>query len=166
MGTCCFIGHRNFEMSVNQKQQLTDVICELIADGVDTFLFGSRSKFDDECHKIVTDLMKDSTNVKRVYVRAEYKYISETYEKGLLARFESTIYPDEICNSGKSVYVERNQYMIDKSDVCIFAYDENYTTPLKQRSKYLSVKTGKSGTAIAYKYAVQKNKRIVNVMAY
>ncbi len=153
-------------MSVNQKQQLTDVICELIVDGVDTFLFGSRSKFDDKCHKIVTELMKDSTNVKRVYVRAEYQYISETYEKGLLERFESTIYPSEICNSGKSVYVERNQYMIDKSDVCIFAYDENYKPPIKESKRWLFPKENKSGTAIAYKYAVQKNKRIVNVIAY
>ena len=56
---CCFIGHRKIEKSVELTQRVRAVINDLIENkGATTFLFGSRSEFDDLCHSIVTDLQK------------------------------------------------------------------------------------------------------------
>ena len=54
--------------------------------------------------------------------------------------------------------------MIDKADFCIFYYDENYQPPLKPATgKRIFSFQPKSGTKIAYDYAVQKKKTIINL---
>ena len=54
--------------------------------------------------------------------------------------------------------------MIDKADVCIFYYNENYQPPLKPATgKCIISFQPKSGTRIAYEYAVKKQKEIVNL---
>ena len=51
------------------------------------------------------------------------------------------------------IFIRRNKFMIDKSDFCIFYFDDNYIPKTKTRS----------GTGIAYEYAIKKGKEIVNV---
>ena len=61
---CCFIGHRKIEKSVELTQRVEETIRDLIKNkGVRTFLFGSRSEFDDLCHSIVTDLQKNNPQI-------------------------------------------------------------------------------------------------------
>ena len=78
--------------------------------------------------------------------------------------YDETYIPDKVIYAGKAAYVERNKYLIDKADVCIFYFNENYQPPLtlstgKQKNSYQQ----KSGTKIAYDYAVQKKKAIINL---
>ena len=55
--TCCFFGHRKIDETAELKNRLYEIIENLIVnENVDTFLFGSKSEFDDLCHKIVTNL--------------------------------------------------------------------------------------------------------------
>ena len=49
----CFIGHRTVNDAEQVKIKLIDAISSLIADGADTFLFGSRSEFDALCWEAV-----------------------------------------------------------------------------------------------------------------
>ncbi len=79
MKTVCFIGHRNCKLTAKQTQYLLDIVTSLIIDGADTFLFGSRSSFDDVCWEIVSELKSVFSNIKRIYVRAEFPYASEAY---------------------------------------------------------------------------------------
>ena len=66
--------------------------------------------------------------------------------------------------AGKASYVERNQEMINKSDYCIVYYDENYLPPRRKNSRRdITDYQPKSGTAVAYDYAVKKKKEIINV---
>ena len=61
-------------------------------------------------------------------------------------------------------YVERNREMINKSKFCIVYYDENYAPPRRRKSRYdLFDYQPKSGTKLAYDYAVKKEKEIINV---
>lgn len=90
---------------------------------VDTFLFGSKSRFNDLCLEIVTQLKEKYPYIKRIYVRAEYPHISSQYEKFLLKSYEETYYPQRAMNAGKAVYVERNYEMVDNSYYCIVYYD-------------------------------------------
>ena len=66
--------------------------------------------------------------------------------------------------AGRASYVERNQAMINDSDICVFYYDENYKPQERKYSKHcVFTYQPKSGTALAYKYAQQKKKEIINI---
>ena len=161
----CFIGHRKTSINKTFILRLENCITKLIiCNNVDTFLFGSRSEFDDICLQTVTEFKKNYPHIKRVYVRASYPFIDESYKRYLLGYYDETYIPDQVIYAGKAAYVERNKYLIDKADVCIFYFNENYQPPLtlskvKQKNSYQQ----KSGTKIAYDYAVQKKKAIINL---
>ena len=132
---------------------------------VDTFYFGGKSEFDDLCHKIVTDLKEKYPYIKRIYVRAEFPFIDESYKKYLLERYEDTYYPERMVNAGKAAYVERNCEMIDNSSYCICYYDENYAPSRRKNNKRALLDyQPKSGTKIAYDYAVSRKLTIYNTL--
>ena len=164
--TCCFFGHRKINLTEDLKSKLRVTMEKLIVDEkVDMFLFGSRSDFDDLCYEIVTELKEKHPHIKRVYVRAEYPFIDESYRNYILESYEDTYYPERMENAGRASYVERNQEMINQSDVCVVYYDENYAPPRRRNSRRdLADYQPKSGTKIAYDYAVRKGKTIINVL--
>ena len=52
----CFIGHRKLSVEESFKERLTNLIKELITENdFDTFLFGSRSQFDELCLETVSE---------------------------------------------------------------------------------------------------------------
>ena len=66
--------------------------------------------------------------------------------------------------SGKANYIERNQAMINNSDYCVFYYDKNYQPEMSKYSKRsIGYYQPKSGIVLAYKYAKQKKKEIINI---
>ena len=152
--TCCFFGHRKINETEELKLKLIEVIEKLIVDKqVDTFLFGSKSRFNSLCLETITKMKEKYPHIKRVYVRAEYPLISEDYKNYLLESYEATYYPEKLQRSGRAVYVERNYEMIDNSRYCIVYYDEpNAPT------------TRKSGTKIALDYAAKKRKNVISVL--
>lgn len=148
---CCFIGHREINVTDELKEKLRVVIEHLITDeSIDTFLFGSKSHFDDLCYDIVTEIKKKYPHIKRIFVRAEYPYIDESYKAYLLENYEDTYFPKSVLGAGKASYVKRNCEMIDNSRFCIVYYKEDYTP-----------KSRKSGTKIAFTYAEKKKKNII-----
>ena len=148
MCVCSFFGHRTINETEELKIRLFKIIERLITEeNVDTFLFGSKSKFNDLCHEIVSQIKEEYPHIKRIYVRAEYPVISDSYQEYLLKSYEDTYYPESIIGSGRAVYVERNCEMIKKSQFCIFYYNEDYIPA-----------TRKSGTRIALDYALKQNK--------
>lgn len=149
--TCCFFGHRETKETEELKQQLYSIIENLILDyNVDTFLFGSKSRFNNLCYKQVTKIKEKYPYIKRVYVRAEFPEISESYATYLRERYEDTYYPQKALGAGKAVYVERNFDMINKSRFCI-AYCKENCSPANR----------KSGTKLALNYAIKKNREII-----
>ena len=151
--TCCFFGHRKISEAESLKIKVYEVMENLILyNNVDTFLMGSKSDFDSLCRNVVSELKEKYTHIKRIYIRAEYPDINEDYENYLLESCEETYYPQRARNAGKAVYVERNCEMIDRADCCIVYFKDGYLPPGR-----------KSGTGIAYKYAVQKKRTIINL---
>ena len=64
MKACSFFGHRDTPQTEELKQKVREAVERLIVEeGVDTFLFGSRSKFDELCHVVVTELKEKYTIV-------------------------------------------------------------------------------------------------------
>ena len=148
--TCCFIGHREINETEELKTKLREIIENLIVNkSVDTFLFGSKSRFNSLCYELVTSIKNKYPHIKRVYVRAEYPYINDDYKSYLLTLYEATYYPEKIKNAYKAVFVERNYEMINNSKYCVFYYDKLHTP-----------KTRNSGTYIALSYAQKRQKEI------
>ena len=161
-----FIGHRKIAEKSILYSNLRDFILWLVDyKNADTFLFGSKSQFNDLCLQAATEVKKIRPNVKLIYVRAEYPHISEDYKDYLLNFYDDTYFPDKILNAGRAAYVERNFHMIDRSDICIFYFDETYSPSCVQISNnhfgYSNTKV--SGTKLAYDYALCKKKVIVNL---
>lgn len=151
--TCCFIGHRTINETEELKSKLYETIEKLIVENsVDTFLFGSKSRFNDLCHEIVTEIKEKYPHIKRTFVRAEYQNIDETCKAYLLENYEDTYYPEKIIGAGKAVYVELNCEIIDKSRFCIVYYSEQNAPTIR-----------KSCTKIALDYAMKQGKRIINI---
>lgn len=151
--TCCFFGHRIINETEDLISKLKEMIEKLIIDEkVSVFLFGSKSRWNDLCLELVTEIKEKYPHIKRVYVRAEYPDINEQYKSYLLETYEETYYPEKIIGAGRVAYVERNYEMIDNSDFCIVYYHEpNAPT------------TRKSGTKIALDYAIKKGKYIMKM---
>lgn len=154
--TCCFIGHRRIDDKDGVKRKITRCVEKLIIEyGVDTFLFGSKSVFDDLALEAVTQLKEKYPHIRRIYVRSMYSYISKEYEKYLLTLTDETFMPTTVENAGRAAYVKRNRYMIDNSAYAIFYYDSGLAKAM----------TRKSGTEVAYEYAQKRGQalRIFNL---
>ena len=95
-----FFGHRKILGADILRERLYKIIEELIVcNGVENFLFGSKSDFDSLCLSVVTDLKEKYPHIKRVYVREEYPYINDTYKKYLLKKYECTYFSKRAVNA-------------------------------------------------------------------
>ena len=151
--TCCFFGNRTIDVTEELTTNLNKTIRKLIVEKeVDTFLFGSKSQFNDLCYEQVTRLKEEHPHIKRIYVRAEFPHIPEGYEVYLRERYEDSYYPDAVKGAGKAVYLQRNRTMIDNSRFCVVYCRENYAPPNR-----------KSGTVQSLDYATKKNKEIIRL---
>ena len=149
--SCCFFGHREIAETAQLREQLDAVIENLIVrERVDTFLFGSKSRFDRLCHERVTKRKETYPYIRRVYVRAEFPVIDDSYKAYLLERYEDTEYPEKLLGAGRAVYVERNRELVDRSSFCIVYYLEE-----------AAPKNRKSGTKAALDYAIRKNRCVI-----
>lgn len=151
--TCCFIGHREIEETEELREAVRELVELLISEqGVDTFLFGSRSQFNSLCYELVSEIKIKSPHIRRVYVRAEFEHISDSYKAYLLRDYEDTYFPEKVKGAGRASYIKRNFEMIDESEFCVFCFDESKT------------RKGKSGTKIALDYARKRGRRIFNIL--
>lgn len=173
----CFIGHRNIENAEEIKSRLKDVVTSLLSNGANTFLFGSRSDFDFVCWSVVSELQAQYPTIKRIKYNVPHEVaLTSKEERERYERIYSQITNKEIhftdyeesvdgaSTANKSAYIMRNQKMIDNSDICVFYYNKNYLPPKRKRFKNdILIYQPKSGTGIAYNYAVRKKKQIINL---
>ena len=166
MKACSFFGHRDTPQTEELKQKVREIVERLIAEeGVDTFLFGSRSKFDELCHIVVTELKEKYPDICRIAYLCRHETaclvgagmdLSETI-KEVTGRNERVLEYEEIKKSdrinaaGSTCYVERNQWMIQ---------DSRFVIVYMRKSKEVDEK---SGTLHAYKFAQKCGKEILVV---
>ena len=175
--TCSFFGHRKIDIDDALKQKVIDCIEDLIVNhNVQTFLFGSNSNFIEFCHLAVTQLKEKRPEIKRIFYTCksescvlesqreekEKSYSLFLKRKVRLLGFEQEIEHKTKYTAGKASYIERNQAIINDSDFCVFYYDKNYRPTLKNPSLFPHTST-KSGTKLAYNYAIKKHKTIINL---
>ena len=144
MKSCSFFGHRDTKQTDELKEKVRKIVERFIVEeGVDTFLFGSRSKFDELCHIVVTELQKTHPNIRRVVYVCKHenaclvgagtsltRQIEEiTGRKERVLEYEEIKKSDRIDAAGRACYVERNYWMADESDFAVFYYDEQKKSP-------------------------------------
>ena len=166
MGACGFLGHRDTPQTEELKAKIRETVEYLILEErVDTFLFGSKSKFDELCYSIVTELKEKYKNIRRVAYLCKHetaclvgagtslmRQMKEIVGREVVAQeYEEVKKSDRVNSAGKGAYVERNQWLIDESE-----YIVSYC-------RKVDFKTGRSGTAIAVRYAQMKEKTIFNL---
>ncbi len=153
------------------KQLIENLISE---KGVRVFHFGSKSEFDDICHRVVTELQSVYPDIVRVNYHRKSEYVVKKDEKAKLEKswsrllkkditlkdFDQAKSSERVQKAGKASYLERNREMIDDSDFCVFFYIKEY----KPQSNPNDTSSGKSGTKRAYDYAVRKKKTIYNIV--
>lgn len=175
--SCSFFGHRDIKITEELKRKVKEIVEDLITKHeVLTFLFGSRSNFNTLCLLVVSDLKNKYPAIKRIAYtcrsescvlerdRDKWEKIYAHLQIHLLSVEEEYEHKTKYI-SGRASYIERNYAMIDKSDYCIFCYDENYRPDLRKYSKRsVGYYQPKSGTSLAFVYAKQKKKHIINVI--
>lgn len=159
----CFIGHRTIADGDAVYSCLFATVETLIREGHSKFLLGSRSEFNSMAVSILKELKPKYPHIERIYVRAEYPHINEDYRSFLLESCDDTFFPEALLSAGRAIYAERNQILIDESSICVFYYDSTYALPPTQSNRRLIPQNRKSGTHIAYDYAVRKGKTIINL---
>ena len=163
MKSCGFFGHRDTPQTEELKQKVKETVERLIVkEGVEAFLFGSRSKFDELCHIVVTELKEKYPYIRRIAYLCKHetgclvgagmelkRKIKEiTGRDTYVAEYEEIKKSDRVNSAGRASYLERNQLMIDDSMFVIIYY------------KDLEIKNNHSGTMFAYQYAKKKQRDI------
>ena len=164
MKACSFFGHRDTPQTEELKQKVREAVERLIVEeGVDTFLFGSRSNFDELCHMVVTELKEKHPRIQRIAYLCKHesgclvgagmdekRRIKELTGRDVYVReFEDIKKSDRVNSAGRAAYVERNYWMIDES--CFVTY---FLRDIKK----------KSGTQMAYLYAKKSGKTLVSMI--
>ena len=68
--TVTFCGHRTLEHPVQVKSWLREVVCDLIGQGANTFLFGGYGAFDLMAAQIAHELKAEFPNIESTLVLA------------------------------------------------------------------------------------------------
>ena len=167
MKACSFFGYRDTPQTEELKEKVSEMVERLIVEeGVDTFLFGSRSKFDELCHMVVTELKDKYPYIQRIAYLCkheagcwagagaeEQRRIKELTGRDVYVReFEDIKKSDRVNSARRATYVERNQWMIDASAVVVINFNKQYLL-----NKIIS------GTKYAYQYALKINKIIFSL---
>ena len=165
MKSCSFFGHRDTPQTEELKEKIRETVERLIVEkGVDTFLFGTRSSFDELCHIVVTELKEKYSNIRRIAYLCKHETAclvgagAETRRTIKLVtgrdvyvgEYEEIKKSDRVNSAGRASYVERNCLMIKDSNFVVVHLEEGRNG-------------GKSGTRLAYKYSLRQKKSMLTV---
>ena len=172
MKACSFFGHRDTPQTEELKQKVRETVERLIVDeGVDTFLFGSRSKFDELCHIVVTELKEKYPHIRRIAYLCKHEagcLVGEdammkqqikqlTGREVYVAEYEEIKKSDRVNSARRASYVKRNCEMINQSNYCIFYYNlRYYALNNKASEQNYGICQQSGGTRIAFEYAYRK----------
>ncbi len=151
-----FIGHREIKDETLKPRLELTILNLILKDGADTFIFGSKSRFNDMCYDIVSEYKKIYPSIRRIYLRACYEEVDELYGNYLLSFYEETYFPPRVKGANAASYIQRNREMIDECDLLVTYCDRDY---VPQNRGYKA----KSGTKLAVEYAEKRGKRIINL---
>lgn len=151
--TCCFTGHRIIETdNIDEiRNNLSVVIERLYDEGVRRFITGGALGFDTEAALAVIRMRKKLPEIRltiAIPCQEQYKPWRNSQQelyKEILEDADQIVYVSETYLPG--CMHKRNRYMVDNSGTVV-AY----------------INQTKGGTAYTVSYAVDKERRIINIL--
>ncbi len=141
---CAFAGHSMFVECRLNFEKLKNTIEELIISGVCEFLFETHGEFDKMCLNACLNLKEKYSHIKICRV---FSNVSALLREKNNNNVENICYDIENFHFKQRI-TKTNEFMIDKADVVVFYVDIDITN---------------SGASKTYKYAIKKNKKIINL---
>lgn len=173
---CAILAPKLVRLSDDVKNDIENCIKTLIFEKkVTTFLFEPQSNFGIICFKIVTQLKKDYPHIQRICYTSKNEYcvldnnnvhytLQSSCSNSELICYDKEIHYENKYITGNFSLIERNWKMIDESDIILFYYDEKSSANTKELHKFNPIKQPfKTNIGYAYKYALSKNKMIINL---
>lgn len=144
--TVMFCGHADFQESAEIKERMISLLCEILdKDRSTVFYFGGYGAFDSFAFCCVKGCKQRYNTLKTVFITP---YITPKYEKLANAKivYDECIYPELENVPLKFSIIERNKWMVEKSDIVV-AY----------------VNRGWGGARKTLEYAIRNKKRVFNL---
>ncbi len=140
MHSCTFVGHKDTPKEI--KPVLRSVLINLIKHkDVDTFYVGTHGSFDFIVLNLLSEIKEIYTHIKYYKVLAYLPQKAEDYDE-----YEFSIYPELEEVPLKYAIIERNKWMIRKSDYLICYVAHNFSNA----HKFLE-------------FALKENKNVINL---
>ena len=151
--TVAFIGPKKFERTVELIVRMWEVIAELVVDdGANVFLFTNESFYDYNCWAMVSQLKMHHPNIRRIHMRKD-KQKNKYRLEGTRKSFEKRVLLNSVRNAGMFAEFVRNRAMVDKCDVLVVYCD----------TSCVRMPRIKDETETVMEYALQMNKRVINL---
>ena len=115
---CCGFGHREVFEDITKKVYKTVLVA--VEQGCEVFYTGAMGRFDEMFSSAVRRLKKGYPNIKLICVKTYFsKYINENGDY-LYSLYDEIIIPTVLADIHyKKVITQRNQWMIDRSNIVI-----------------------------------------------
>ena len=145
---CSLFGHRQFSVSQAKKEDVKKEIVRLIEnEGVNVFYLGGKGIFDEFCATYIFELKKKYPHIKSFLIIAYLNEKMSEYDEDRIKKiYNGTIYPDIEKVPLKFAILKRNEWMINRSSLCLF---------------YLNWSWG--GAYKTFEVAKRKHKRYINL---
>ncbi len=152
---CCFTGHRPHKLGISElktKKLLKQAIRQAIADGYVTFITGMAMGIDMWAAEIVLE-ERDKNNEIHLICAVPHPDFESRWSTDEQNRYNSILGRADIIrtiseHAYKACYQKRNQWMVDRSNLVIAAYN------------------GESGgTKNTIDYANRKNIDVINILS-
>ena len=72
---CSFFGHSQVEKDIYKRVE--EIVENLVLKGVNVFFFGGLGEFDDICYRVVSELKKKYTFIRRVFCLTDERYLKK-----------------------------------------------------------------------------------------
>lgn len=141
----CCIGDPDIKYTTDMWKKTDKIMGELIKKGTTRFLFGKCSDFSNLCFYIASVYKRTNPEISRIKIKLDESE-KEYGIFGAMDDYDKTVILKLSENSEETKDFRRYRAMIYKSDTCIFYCDAR----------------SDGDAARAYRYAAQKNKRIIN----
>lgn len=143
--SACFIGDKKIKFTELWKKA-DAAVYELIKNGVTRFIFGESSEFGNLCLYIAGIYKEKNPEIERIKFKINPDE-TENYILGISGKYDKKILFRFTDGSEQSEEIKRYIAMVYESEYCVFYYGD------KPSGEILA----------AYKYALDKNKKIVNL---
>lgn len=166
---CAFVGHRNTKISQKLKDDVLEQVIKLVFEqDVERFVFARSGNFDNMCFEIVTNLQKYFSFIKIIDLSSSTLRVGDVDDEILRALITFDTQSTYNVKSKKIIDVLNNvsifelyKKMIDLSSWVVFYFDLNSLGYLA--NKKVPSSNEKSETFLAYRYALQNAKNIINM---